>query len=75
MTSTIIYVDGYEEIDKLLSFLRLDKSRMQIQQLGVTLVDGFMQVVELTYIDTNTRQVKKCVIGVGDHKINEFATR
>lgn len=61
------------DVDKLLSFLRLDKSRMELEKVGITLNDKGLTVVELVYIDTQTKELKRCVIGINGNKINEFA--
>lgn len=62
------------DVDKLLSFLRLDKSRMELEKVAVTSNDNGLQVVELAYIDTQTKELKRCVIGINGAKINEFAS-
>lgn len=65
----------FGSIDYLLSFLRLDKSKIQLERVGIKMGDKGIEIVELTYHDIKTKELKRCVIGINGAKINEFATR
>lgn len=56
------------DIDTLLSFLRLDRERIILEKVGVTFNDSGLQVVELSYFDVKTKELRKCVIGINGIK-------
>lgn len=59
------------DADYLFSFLRLDKSRIELEKFNVVFNDKGLQLVELTYYDRRTRDLRKCCIGVGGAKIDD----
>lgn len=61
------------DIDKLLDYLRLDKTKLNLQKLEVVYGDNGIRLVELIYYDVHNT-LQKCVIGINGAKINELAT-
>lgn len=62
------------EIDKLLTFLRLDKSKIELTKVGITYNDEGIKTVDLVYYDLidRNKSLKRCIIGINGAKINEL---
>ena len=52
------------DIDRLLDFLRIDSSKIDLQKVNVDFDERGIELVELVYVDKKTKRLNRCVIGV-----------
>jgi hypothetical protein len=55
---------GQNDVDLLLDFLRIDKSKVDLIRIDVDFDNRGIEVVELIYVDNKTKKLNRCIIGI-----------